>query len=52
MRKYNKQNEKTRSVFVDIDLHKKSWHVTVLTAEEEELFSDGYRVVGMHYKRY
>ena len=43
MKKYNNQNNKTRSVFVGIDLHKESWHVTVLTAEGEELFNGGIR---------
>lgn len=38
MKEYNGTLEKIKEIFVGIDIHKKSWYVTVL-AKEAELFS-------------
>jgi transposase len=40
MRKYKESQDKSKQLFVGIDLHKLRWHVTVRT-EEVELFSGG-----------
>lgn len=38
MRSYGKRIEESKTVYVGLDLHRKMWHVTVMT-EEVELFS-------------
>jgi hypothetical protein len=38
MKRYRRQQDKSKQVFVGIDLHRLRWHVTVRT-EEVELFS-------------
>jgi transposase len=40
MREYDKLKDEGKSIFVGIDLHLKSWHVTIRTLDEE-LFSGG-----------
>jgi len=40
MRKYTKRRKKQRAIYVGVDMHQRSWHVTIL-AEEEDLFSGG-----------
>jgi len=39
MERYRKREEKETGVYVGVDLHQKSWHVTAVTEQEEELFS-------------
>ena len=40
MRGYTKRREKKTPLYVGVDLHQRSWHVTIIT-EEEHLFSGG-----------
>lgn len=41
MAQCSKRRENKEAVFVGVDVHLKSWHVTVITAEGEELFQGG-----------
>jgi transposase len=40
MKRYTKRRKKQTPLYVGVDLHQRSWHVTVI-AEDEELFSGG-----------
>jgi len=40
MRKYTKRRKKQTPLYVGVDLHQRSWHVTIIS-EEEDLFSGG-----------
>jgi len=40
MRKYTRRRGKQGAIYVGVDLHQRSWHVTII-AEEEDLFSGG-----------
>jgi len=40
---YKKDEFKGKDIFVGIDVHKRTWHVTILTEEGQELFNQGIR---------
>ena len=47
----HKDLEKSETVFVGIDLHKRTWHVTIRTFDVE-LFSGVFQVYGRTWNHY
>ena len=45
MNNYNNEIDKSKIIFLGIDVHNLTWHVTIRT-HEQELFSRGYPVTG------